>query len=54
MSEAELQDWQARQYPALRARVTELEGLLRRALCHPLGDLLEADIISALNLQPKG
>lgn len=38
----------------LRARVTELEGLLRRALCHPLGDLLEADIISALNLQPKG
>ena len=36
------------------ARVTELEGLLRRALCHPLGDLLEADIISALNLQPKG
>ena len=38
----------------LRARVAELEGLLHRALCHPLGDLLEADIISALNLQPKG
>ena len=24
MSEAELQDWQARQYPALRARIDEL------------------------------
>ena len=24
MSEAELQDWQARQYPALRARINEL------------------------------
>lgn len=32
----------------------DLRALLRRVLCHPLGAELEADIITALRIQPKG
>ena len=32
MSEAELKDWQARQYPILRARVAELEEGISTAM----------------------